>query len=84
MAFAAKLVKEANHKNARGRQIGRVVKGMVPAHKAAYGYRYMADREIRSSGRVVIKSAWWEVDELGPDGGSPEMSPAWVVGRMFA
>ena len=58
----------AKRKNARGGQIGRVVKGMVPAHKAAYRYRYMADREIAPSGRVMIKSAWWEVETLGLDG----------------
>ena len=83
LAYAAKLVKESNHKNARGGQIGRVMKGMVPAHRAAYGYRYRADREIGPSGRVVVKNAWWEVNELGPDGEPLEMSPAWVVGRMF-
>ena len=83
LAFAAKLLKESNHKNARGGQIGRVVKGMVPAHKAAYGYRYMADREIGSNGRVLIKNAWWEVDDLGPEGEPLEMSPAWVVVQMF-
>jgi DNA invertase Pin-like site-specific DNA recombinase len=83
LSFAAKLVKEANHKNARGGQIGRVVKGMVPAHKAAYGYRYMADRDIGPNGRVLIKNAWWDVDELGPDGEPLERSPAWVVIRMF-
>ena len=83
LSFAAKLLKEANHKNARGGQIGRVVKGMVPAHKAAYGYRYMADRDIGPNGRVLIKNAWWDVDELGPDGEPLERSPAWVVVRMF-
>ena len=83
LAYAAKMLKESNHKNARGGQIGRVVKGMVPAHKAAYGYRYMADREIGSNGRVLIRNAWWEVDELGPDGEPLEMSSAWVVVRIF-
>ena len=35
LAYAAKMLKESNHKNARGGQIGRVVKGMVPAHKSS-------------------------------------------------
>ncbi|MFQ5872189.1 MAG: recombinase family protein, partial [Dehalococcoidia bacterium] len=83
LTYAAKLVKEANHKNARGGNIGRVMKGWVPAHRAAYGYRYRADRQIGPDGRVVIKRAWWEVDELGPDGTPLEGSPAWVVVQMF-
>jgi DNA invertase Pin-like site-specific DNA recombinase len=82
-AYAAKIYKESTHNNARGGQIGRVVKGMVPAHRAAYGYRYVAQREIGPNGRVIIKNAWWEVDELDPDGEPIYMSPASVVGQMF-
>ena len=63
--MGAKLVKEANHKNARGGQIGRVMKGMVPAHKADYGYRSRADRELGSNGRVLIQRAWWDVGGRG-------------------
>ena len=83
MAYAAKLSKEAIHKNARGGQIGRVMKGWVPAHKAPYGYRYEADREIGADARVHIKRAWWEVDGEGPDGDLLEGSPAWVVEQVF-
>ncbi len=57
LAYAAKLTKEANHKNARGGQIGRVMKGWVPAHRAPYEYRYMADRGIGADARVHIKRA---------------------------
>ena len=82
-AYSAKMYKESTHNNARGGQIGRVVKGMVPAHRPAYGYRYVAKREIGPNGRVLIKAAWWEVDELDPDGEPIDMSPASVVGQMF-
>ena len=39
---------------------------MVPASRAAYGYRYCRDAEIAPDGKVLIKRAWWEVNELGP------------------
>jgi DNA invertase Pin-like site-specific DNA recombinase len=83
LAHAAKFVKLANRKNNRGGNIGRVLKGLAPAHRAAYGYRYLADREIAPNGRVTIKKAWWELDELGPDGKPSYRSPAWVVVQMF-
>ena len=83
LAYAAKLVKEANHKNARGGQIGRVMKGWVPAHRAPYGYRYMADREIGADARIHIRRAWWEIDTGGPDGNLLDGSPAWVVAQVF-
>ena len=83
LAYAAKLTKEANHKNARGGQIGRVMKGWVPAHKAPYGYRYMADREIGADARVHINRAWWEIDDETSDGTLMEGSPAWIVAKVF-
>ena len=83
IASAAKFVKLANRKNAVGGNIGRVVKGSVPAHRAAYGYRYRRDAEVAPDGRVHIRRAWWEVDELGPDGGPLWGSPAWVVIQIF-
>ncbi|MCH8087713.1 MAG: recombinase family protein [Chloroflexi bacterium] len=83
LIHAAKLVKVSNRKNAIGGNIGRVVKGSVPAHRAPFGYRYRADREIGSDARVIIKKAWWEVDELGPGGEPLEGSPAWVVVKLF-
>ena len=76
-------MKLANRKNARAGNIGRVVKGWVPASRAAYGYRYRADRDIGSDGKVIIKGAWWEVNELGPDGVPLWGSPAWVVLQIF-
>jgi len=83
IASAAKFVKLANRKNAVGGNIGRVVKGSVPAHRAAYGYRYRREAEVTPDGRVHIRRAWWEIDELGPDGDPLQGSPAWVVTQMF-
>ncbi|MFH1483970.1 MAG: recombinase family protein [Chloroflexota bacterium] len=84
LVHAAKLVKLANRKNARGGNIGRVLKGWVPASRAAYGYRYRADKEIGADGKVVVKKAWWETKELGPDGMPLWESPAWVVAQVYA
>jgi len=70
-------------KNAVGGNIGRVVKGSVPAHRAAYGYRYRRDAEVTTDGRVHVKRAWWEINEPGPDGRPLWGSPAWVVIQMF-
>ena len=83
IASAAKFVKLANRKNAVGGNIGRVVKGSVPAHRAAYGYRYRRDAEVTPDGRVYIRRAWWEIDELGPDSTPLWGSPAWVVVQIF-
>ncbi len=68
IASAAKFVTIANHKNAVGGNIGRVVKGSALAHRAAYGYRYRREAEMAPDGRMHVKRAWWDVDELGPDG----------------
>jgi hypothetical protein len=70
------------HSNARAGNIGRILKGSVPACKAAYGYRYRRDAEI-INGRVYIKKAWWEVNELDCEGMSVVNTPAWVVTQMF-
>jgi len=83
MAHANQLRLQTTHKATRGGNIGRVLKGMVPAHRAAYGYRYCRDAEVTPDGRVHIRRAWWEVDELGPDGGPLWGSPAWVVIQIF-
>jgi hypothetical protein len=83
LAHAAKLVKLSNHKNSRGGNIGRMVRGFVPAQKAPYGYRYRREGEIGPDGRLHISRAWWNIDELGPDGKPVWGSPAWVVVQMF-
>ena len=81
MAQANQLRLNTTREGARAGNIGRVLKGMVPAHRAAYGYRYCRGAEIGQDGRVHVKRAWWEVDELGEDQAPLEGSPAWVVNR---
>lgn len=83
MAHANWLRVKTNREDARAGNIGRVLKGMVPAGHAAYGYRYLRDAEIAIDGRVHIKRAWWEINDLGPDGTSLWGSPAWVVVQIF-
>ena len=83
MAQANWLRVKTNRESARAGNIGRVLKGMVPASRAAYGYRYCRDAEITIDGRIHIKKAWWEVNELDPDGTPVPGSPAWVVVQIF-
>ena len=58
--------------------------GKVPAVRAPYGYKYRRDAKIDERGRVKVLRAWWEVDELGPDGEPLHKSPAWVVAQIFS
>lgn len=83
ITFSNKLARLATHKNARAGNIGRILKGSVPACKAAYGYRYRRDAEITSDGKVHIKKAWWEVDEVDAEGVPIANTPAWVVTNIF-
>lgn len=83
IASAAKFVKLANRKNAVGGNVGRVIAGSAPAHRAAYGYRYRRDAEMMPDGRMHIKRAWWEINELDPEGKPIGGSPAWVVVKIF-
>ena len=82
LAHAAKYVKIANRKNNRAENIGRALKGIVPAHKPSYGYIYRSEYREESGRRSVIR-AWWEVDRLGPDGVPEPETPAWVVQQAF-
>jgi len=82
LAHAAKFVKLANRKNNRGGNVGRALKGMAPAFRAAYGYTYRAEYR-EEAGRRTVMGAWWEVDSLGPDGEPTYGSPAWVVQQLF-
>lgn len=83
LTHAAKLVKLSNRKNAIGGNIGRAIRGLVPAFRAAYGYGYRREADIGADGRIHVKQAWWEVNELGPDGTPIWGSPAWVVAQIF-
>ena len=67
LAYAAKFVKLVNRKNNRGGNIGRVLKGIAPAHRAPYGYTYHADYRDENGRRTVVR-AWWEADSLDPEG----------------
>lgn len=64
--------------------ISRVLAGKVPAHRAAYGYAYRAEKIFEArTGRAKVLHAWWEVDELGSDGEPIWGTTAWVVIQIF-
>jgi hypothetical protein len=83
ITFSNKLTRLAIHGNARAGNIGRVLKGSVPACKAAYGYRYCRDAELTSGGKVLIKKAWWEIDSKDETETLVKDSPAWIVQQIF-
>jgi hypothetical protein len=83
MAQANWLRIKTIRESARAGNIGRVIKGWVPAGKTPYGYSYEADREIAPNGRILVKKAWWEVNELDPNGNPLWGSEAWVVIQIF-
>lgn len=80
ISYAAKYVRLANKNNNRGGNIGRVLKGWVPAGKPAYGYRYR--KEVDQETGAIVR-AWWDVNELDPDGNILYGSEAWVVSQIF-
>ena len=83
-AQANALRVKCNRDNALAGNIARVLAGKVPAHRAPYGYSYQADKVIEPrAGRAKVLRAWWEIDELGPDGEPVWGSPAWVVKQIF-
>ena len=84
MAQANWLRVTTTREGARAGNIGRILKGMVPAHKAPFGYRYRRDAEITQNGKLRIKNAWWEIDQLTSEGTVLSGSPAWVVGQIFS
>ena len=63
ITFSNKLTRLSTHGNARAGNIGRVLKGLVPSGKAAYGYRYRRDAEMGPNGKILVKKAWWEIDQ---------------------
>ena len=83
ITFSNKLTRLATNRNARAGNIGRVLKGSVPSHKAPYGYTYRRDAEITSEGRIQIKKAWWEVNSIDQDGKLIPESPADIITRIF-
>jgi len=83
-AQANALRVKCNRDNALAGNIARVLAGKVPAHRAPYGYIYRAEKIIEPrTGRAKVLRAWWEIDELEPDGEPVWGSPVWVVMRIF-
>ena len=83
-AQANALRVKCNRDNALAGNIARVLAGKAPAHRAGYGYVYRTDKIIEArTGRAKVLRAWWEIDELGPDGVPVRGSPAWVVIQIF-
>jgi len=82
LAHIAKFVKLVNRKNNRAGNVGRVLKGMVPALRASYGYSYHAEYTENSGRRSLIRS-WWEIDQLDEGAQPVYASPAWVVQQVF-
>jgi len=83
-AQANALRVKCNRDNALAGNIARVLTGKVPAHRAPYGYTYRTEKIIdpRTS-RAKVLRAWWEINDLGPDGEPVWESPAWVVRQIF-
>jgi len=83
-AQANALRVKCNRDNALAGNIARVLAGKVPAHRAAYGYIYRTEKIIEArTGRAKVLRAWWETDELGPDGEPVYRSLAWVIKQIF-
>jgi len=83
-AQANALRVKCNRDNALAGNVARVLAGKAPAHRAAYGYIYRTEKVFEArTGRAKVLRAWWEIDELGPDGQPVQRSPAWVVIQIF-
>jgi len=83
-AQANALRVKCNRDNALAGNVARVLAGKVPSHRAAYGYIYRTEKIFEErTGRAKVLRAWWEIDELGPDGQPVQHSPAWVVMQIF-
>jgi hypothetical protein len=83
-AQANALRVKCNQDNALAGNIARVLAGKVPAHRAAHGYIYRTEKIFEArTGRAKVLKAWWEIDQLGPDGELVVNSPAWVVKQIF-
>jgi len=75
---------KTNRESALAGNISRILAGKVPSQKASYGYVYRAEKIFEAgTGKARVLRAWWEVDELGPDGQPIYHSPAWVVTQIF-
>ena len=83
-AQANALRVKCNRDNALAGNVARVLAGKAPAHRASYGYIYRTEKVFEErTGRAKVLRAWWEINELGPDGQPVQHSPAWVVIQIF-
>jgi site-specific DNA recombinase len=80
LALGNKLRVRTNRDSNRAGNIGRVLKGWVPAGKSTFGYRYR--KEVDPSSGATLR-AWWEIDQVDPEGNVLYGSEAWVVDRVF-
>jgi hypothetical protein len=75
---------KTNRESALAGNISRILAGKVPSQRAAYGYVYRADKIFEAgTGKAKVLRAWWEIDELGPDGEPIYGTPAWAVTEIF-
>jgi len=75
---------KTNRESALAGNISRILAGKVPSQKASYGYDYRADKIFEAgTGKAKVLRAWWEIDELGPDGEPIYGTPAWAVTEIF-
>ena len=83
-AQANALRVKCNRDNALAGNVARVLAGKAPAHRASYGYIYRTQKVFEErTGRAKVLRAWWDINELGPDGQPVLHSPAWVVVQIF-
>jgi hypothetical protein len=80
LALGNKLRIRTNRDSNRAGNIGRVLKGWVPAGKPTFGYRYR--KEVDPSSGATLR-AWWEIDQLDPEGNALYGSEAWIVKQIF-
>ena len=83
-AQANALRVKTNRDNALSGNISRIMAGKVPSQKPPYGYIYRAEKRIEQhAGKTRVLSAWWEINELDPDGNPVQFSRAWAVNQIF-
>jgi len=80
LALGNKLRVRTNRDSNRAGNVGRVLKGWVPAGKPAYGYQYR--KKVDPSSGATLR-AWWEIDQVDPEGNILYGSEAWVVNQVF-
>ena len=67
---------KTNRESALGGNIGRILAGKVPSHRAPYAYIYQREAEIDQRGRTRVLKAWWEIESVDENGELVYGSPA--------